>query len=349
MPRRRGKRGKGSITPRAGKFQAQWSRTVNGKRIRQSATFSLKSEAEWWLREASRGSAPDVDLTVAEYLERWLSGKRKLRDSTKALYRSHIETWINPALGNVSITALQPRHVEAFVSKLEQTPSRTGKPLAKSTIRGVLTTLRAALATGVRRRELPDNAAQGVEAPAFQPAPIVPMTHEEAVALIQATEGHWLQPLIRFLLGSSVRIGEALALNQGQVLDGYVRILESKTLVRAVPVSTDAMAALGEAIRQAPRRGKLEPVFFGVGGDRLRRDVVSHALPELLEKAGLQRRTAHGLRHGAATLMLSGGVSMRVVSEQLGHKSERMTRRYAHVIPDLQRQAVGVLDEAVKR
>lgn len=195
MPRRRGQRGKGSITPRAGKYQAQFSRTVNGKRVRKSATFNLRGEAEWWLREAGRGNAPDVDLTVAEYLERWLSGKRKVRSSTLDLYRSHIKTWINPALGGISITALQPRHVEAFVTDLGAKPSRTGKPLAASTVRGVLTTLRAALATGVRRRELPDNAAAGIEAPEHRPEPVVGMTPRNALALIEAVQGHWLEHL----------------------------------------------------------------------------------------------------------------------------------------------------------
>ena len=37
-----------------------------GKRVRRSATFSLEDEAEWWLRQAKRGSIPDVDVTVAE-------------------------------------------------------------------------------------------------------------------------------------------------------------------------------------------------------------------------------------------------------------------------------------------
>jgi len=400
--RRRGKRGNGGLTQRPnGKWQAQWSTTEGGRRVRKTATFALKGDAEWWLRQAKRGEAPDVDLTVGEYLEHWLGGKRKVRASTLALYRSHVETHIVPALGRISITALTPRHVEAFVSELQTKPRQQrrrshgqpgeaqpsdadvsravdvsarrlrsgsaggdkrdrigvaqvavrppGRPLAASTIRGILTTLRAALQTGVRKRELPDNAALGIEAPSFRPPTIVPMTSEEVVGLLAATDGHWLQPLVRFLLGSSLRIGEALALNQADIHAGYVQVWESKTEERPVPVSADGLAALAEAIRLAPRRGPREPVFFGVKGDRLTRSVVSRALPRLLLGAGLQRRTAHQIRHGSATLMLSAGVPMRVIAEQLGHKSERMTRRYAHVTPSLQRLAVDTLDDAVRK
>lgn len=351
MPRKRGQRGSGSIVKRGGKYQAQWSTTEGGRRIRKSATFLLRGDADWWLRQAKRGAVPDVDRTLEEYLERWLAGRRSIRPSTAALYRSHIATHIVPALGHIPLSALQPRHVEAFVAALADMPSRTGRPFSPATIRGILVTLRSALATGVRKRELPDNAAEGVETPVSRPEPVIALTAADALALIEAVRGTWLEYLSRFLLGSGVRIGEAVALNQGDVQSGYVRIRRAKTVPRAVPVSLDAMAALTEAIRLAPRRGAKEPVFYGPkSGDRLTRVVATHALPRLLRKAGLRPLTPHGLRHGTATLMLAAGTPMRVIAEQLGHANPAMTARvYAHVIPEAQRRAVDSLDDAVRR
>ncbi len=53
----------------------------------------------------------------------------------------------------------------------------------------------------------------------------------------------------------------------------------------------------------------------------------------------------HKLRHGAATLMLTGGASMRAIAEQLGHRNPALTARiYAHVIPEAQRAAVDLLE-----
>lgn len=350
MRRKRAKRGTGGITERPnGKYQAQWSTTEGGRRVRRSETFTLRRDAEWWLREAKRGETPNVDLTVGEYLERWLTARRKIRASTAALYRSHVETHIRPALGDVPMTDLQPRHVEAFVSALARKTSRTGRPLGPATIRGILTTLRSALATGVRRRELPDNPAQGIETPEYRPEPVVALTVADARALVDAVRGTWIEQLVRFLLGSGVRIGEAVALNQGDVQPGFVRVKRAKTVARAVPVSGDAMAALVEAVRSAPRNGPREPVFFGPkSGDRLTRVVATHALPRVLERAGLRRLTPHGLRHGTATLMLAAGTPMRVIAEQLGHANPAMTAKvYAHVIPEAQRRAVDILDDAV--
>lgn len=337
MPRRRGRRGGGGITKRPnGKYQAQWSTTEGGKRVRRSETFELKTDAEWWLRQAKRGSIPDVDLTVVEYLEGWLAGKRNIRPSTKALYASHVKVHIVPILGQYGIAELQPRHVERFVDSLDLAPGTVGL---------ILRTLRSALEAGVRRHELPDNPAATVEAPKVHRPPVEAMTDDEADRILSAVEGTWIEHIVRFLMGSGCRIGEACALDQRDVMDGYVSIRRPKTTPRATLVSEDGMAALREAIRLAPRNGPKEPVFFGPKtGDRMTRHPVTLALARILVANGLPRLTAHKLRHGAATRMLSQGHSIKTIAEQLGNTERVVGQTYAHVAPDVARSAVASLD-----
>ena len=48
----------------------------------------------------------------------------------------------------------------------------------------------------------------------------------------------------------------------------------------------------------------------------------------------------HGMRHTCATLLLQAGTPVHVVSERLGHSKVSMTLEvYAHVLPDMQRDA----------
>ena len=351
---KRGRRGAGSITRRDGRYQARWSVTEGGKRVRKSASFHLRNDAEWWLRMASRGAVPDR-VMVAAYLAGWLAGKRSIAASTRAQYRNHIELHISPALGGFMLTALQPKHVQAFVSERERHVSdSTHRPLTARTVQAILTTLRSALEDAVPRL-IPDNPAAKVEAPRVQREPVRAMTRSDAAALIEAVRETWMGPIVRFLLGSGLRIGEAVALNQGDVRDGWVQLRKSKTTLRAVRVSEDGMAALREAIAAAPRIGKGEPVFFGVRAtadghrDRLDRSSLGPALTRRLAEAGLPKMTVHQLRHGTATLMVAAGVHMRVVAEQLGHANASMTARvYSHVAPESTIGAVAVLDEAVK-
>jgi integrase len=54
--------------------------------------------------------------------------------------------------------------------------------------------------------------------------------------------------------------------------------------------------------------------------------------------------TFHGLRHGAATLMLASGVADTVAMRQMGHADTRILSRYQDVVADLQRDAAARMD-----
>ena len=85
----------------------------------------------------------------------------------------------------------------------------------------------------------------------------------------RAVEGwhDWIELPVRLMLGSGMRLGEVVGLDQRDLVLGgtggsFVTVRVTKTRVRAVPVSDDAAAALREALIAAPRRGDDEPVFF---------------------------------------------------------------------------------------
>jgi integrase len=54
--------------------------------------------------------------------------------------------------------------------------------------------------------------------------------------------------------------------------------------------------------------------------------------------------TFHGLRHGAATLMLTGRLPDRVVMDVMGHADTRILRRYQDVVPELRREVAKAMD-----
>jgi integrase len=161
---------------------------------------------------------------------------------------------------------------------------------------------------------------------------------------MEAINGDPLEPLYVLLLGSGLRLGEAVALTWRDIdLEaGFVSVRVSKSRVRATPINEEAAEALRVHRAKTPRYGPDEPVFLGPRTrERLRGSTVSHAFPRLLEKAGLPRMTVHQLRHGHATLLLAQGVPMRVIADQLGHADPGFTARvYSHVVPSMQNAAV---------
>ena len=64
----------------------------------------------------------------------------------------------------------------------------------------------------------------------------------------------------------------------------------------------------------------------------------------VIKAAGVKRIKFHGLRHTRATLLLQARTPVHVVSERLGHSKVEMTLEiYAHVLPDMQREAADTI------
>ena len=75
--------------------------------------------------------------------------------------------------------------------------------------------------------------------------------------------------------------------------------------------------------------------------------VYKHFKP-ILKKAGLPNIRLYDLRHTAAALALTVGVSPKVVSEQLGHTSAAFTLDvYSHVLPHMQDDAAAKVEAAL--
>ena len=75
--------------------------------------------------------------------------------------------------------------------------------------------------------------------------------------------------------------------------------------------------------------------------------VYKHFKP-MLKRAGLPNIRLYELRHTAATLALTVGVSPKVVSEQLGHTSAAFTPDiYSHVLPHMQDDAAAKVEAAL--
>ncbi|MEK0431468.1 MAG: hypothetical protein RL139_1272 [Gemmatimonadota bacterium] len=316
------------------------------KRVKCLTERAARAELEQLRRTYGSGIAP-TSGTLDAYLDAWLAQHRNIADSTKRSYADHVRLHISPLLGGIPVARLRASDVDRLIDDRLGATSRRGRPLSPNTVRRIVTTLHIALQSAVDRGELPVNVAGMVQLPPPAKHLVPAMSGDQANRILEVVSGHWLEPLVALLLGSALRLGEALSLYQGDVHpdDGYVTLRESKTSLRSVRVSPDAADAILEALRAAPRRGPLEPLFFGPRtGKQLTGATVSHALPKLMERAGLPRLTPHALRHGHATLLVAKGVHMRVIAEQLGHRNPALTAKvYAHVLPESQREALELL------
>jgi integrase len=133
-------------------------------------------------RRVRTGQQLDQRRTVAEWLNLWLAGKQRLRDSSTASYAAHIRLYFNPIIGHIRLDRLQVSDVaEVFeaIDELNETidaARQTGDPAIRAKVKGrrpvgpatkhrIRATLRSALNTAIKQRLIDFNPAAVIELP----------------------------------------------------------------------------------------------------------------------------------------------------------------------------------------
>lgn len=106
-----------------------------------------------------------------------------------------------------------------------------------------------------------------------------------------------------------------------------------------------ALDSLGNFQLHAKESGcQAEPdlIFRSRTDSPLKQRNVKREFRRVLEAAGIRPIRLYDLRHTAATLAVAAGVSVKVISDQLGHASISFTLEpYSHVLPSIQDEAAA--------
>ena len=211
---------------------------------------------------------------------------------------------------------------------------------------------------------VPRNVASLAKPPRVRRVEVRALSPIEATGILHAVHGDRLASVVTFALATGVRQGEALALRWQDVqLDaGTARVrhtlqrLSGRSVELAEPKTDRSRrtltlpASVVAMLSEHRSRQKKERLRAGVrwrGAERPD-DPAGYVFTTsigVLAAAGLPRMLFHDLRHGAASLLLAQGVSPRVIQDMLGHSTITTTMSvYAHVIPELQRDAAARMD-----
>jgi integrase len=89
-------------------------------------------------------------------------------------------------------------------------------------------------------------------------------------------------------------------------------------------------------------------IFCQPDGEYYSPDRAGARVAELMRKAGLQGVSLHSLRHSHASILLSKGVPISVVSERLGHADQNITLLiYSHALPADSRAAAKIWNDSM--
>ena len=372
MPSRRSP-GEGSLYYR--KSTGRWycelvlGRDQDGER--QTWRFSDKSKriAIAALQKAQAGKAaaePQARTTwpLSQYLEYWLESVKTTREPRTYIgYRSIVNQYVTPTLGHVRICDVRPQMIQSLYGDLSER-------LSPQTVMHVHRCLHRALEVALRWEMIDRNPCHLVDPPHVPRREQTTLTVDQARMLLGSLEGNPLRGYWTIALTTGMRTSEMagvkwtdLDFEAGrlrvqrtlQLLGGQWTERDTKTHQgRGITLTAIGIAALRDhRVRQAEQRLAAGPrwqdrglVFTNPTGGVLGHWTRRHSWARLLTQTGLPVLRMYDLRHTAASLLASWGVSIAVISEILGHSSAKMTlETYIMSMPTAQTDAMRTMDE----
>lgn len=158
----------------------------------------------------------------------------------------------------------------------------------------------------------------------------------------------FIYPMLLFAAHTGVRRSEILR-SQRSDFDfstQLVRIREKKRSrknaisFRHVPMSP----LLSSTMHEWLHHNNSPTVFSWPTGEGLTRDEAHRHFKTTLRKTTWSDvRGFHVFRHSFASNLACNGIDQRLIDEWMGHQTEEMRRRYRHLFPDQQRQAIDLV------
>ncbi len=309
---------------------------------------------------------PPTRLTLGDFLDQWMATSQdEWKPKTVVGYQSLIDNYWGPELGHIKLQRLTPAMIASCYSRWSSERNVTG-----GTLLNVHRVLHRALKVAVLWGYLPNNPADRVEPPKARRKRPKLWTPDEARHFLNGTtESRW-HVMWSVLLGTGCRVGEALGLRWGDIdfnagtmtIERAVSYPRSSTPVIVRPKSEAGIRSIQltgqtvEALRrwkvqqakeQLRHRGEWaadESVVTVATGRQPTPTQVRTAFNRECRELSLPKARLHDMRHLSASLLLSEGVPLPVVSARLGHSTPAITAAiYSHALGDEDALAAAAL------
>ena len=310
---------------------------------------------------------PKPGILLADWLDLWYQGYKKpnIRPNTQMSYERRIYQHIIPALGGIPLDKLTTGDIQGFYTDLKKNGRllRTelyGEGLSDQTVRGIHTTLHAALDRAVEEKLLFRNPADNCKLPSAKAREMQVLTPEEIQRLLIQAREDGCYELLLLELSTGLRRGEICALKwddlnlktgtlkverQVHRVNGELVVSQPKTKAsnRSIILPPPVLAVLKAYKKSATTQWMFpSPVKEDSPQDPT---AVRKRLSTILKRAECKHIRFHDLRHTFATASLEHGMDVKTLSTIIGHVSSSTTLNiYAHVTDEMQRTAAAKID-----
>ncbi|MFZ5650122.1 MAG: tyrosine-type recombinase/integrase [Bacillota bacterium] len=321
----------------------------NSKRGQES-----KRKMNQFIEKIEAGDYSDVKkVTVEGWLKKYLEVYcSKRAQTTIDGYRIYIEKHIIPAIGNLKLASLKPIHIQQFYNAEQEKGYKNKTILQEHHI--LHRAFKKAIVDGLMSK----NPCDGVDAPSPEDYKPTIYTEKQFTALLNKLKGHPMEAIILLAGMCGLRRGELLGLTWEDIdLDKGIMYVTKNTVATSIgnitkdPKSRPGTRKIAIPSIIIPRLKRLRGIgrlYLRPDGKEYNPGSVSTRFKDFLKRNNLPHIRLHDLRHFNGTMMLRHGVSEREASARLGHSDLLMTKKYEHVLEDMDRESANKLNNILQ-
>ena len=334
---------------------------ITGKRKQtQKRGFETKREAVAWEHEMMLKSQAKLDMTFGSFYEIYEADKAsRLKQSTWETKSHIIRTKILPYFADRKIDEIEVRDVIAWQNELLAVFKDEGKEekYSQDYLRTIQAQLTAIFAHAVKYYNLPKNPSSlagtiGREVPKEMQF----WTKEEylkfAEEMMDKPRSYYAFELLYW---TGIRSGELLALTPGDFDFGKQTLRINKTFHRSKgkDIITTAKTVKSNRIITLPpflcdEIKDYLGMFYEIGeSERMfsfTKSYLGHEMERGCKASGMKKIRIHDLRHSHVSLLINMGFSALAIGNRVGHETEKITYRYAHLFPAVQNEMAEKLE-----
>ncbi len=315
--------------------------------------FKTKKEALEWESRFKTSVHPDMNMTVAEFMEVYFKDKAgELKERSIKNKRYMMEAHLIPYFGQRPMNSIRPSDLIQWQNVMRE------KGYSQTYLRMIQNQITALFTHATNIYDLTNNPCKKVKKMGKPDADRIDFwtkeEYDKFIATFEKNDKYYV--LFEVLFWTGCREGEALALTKADIDFYKDQIHINKTYYR-----TDRRDIITEPKTEQSIRTIDIPAFlkeeikgyvdrlYGLPDDARLFPVVAEAVQHMLknhsELAGVKRIRVHSLRHSHVAYLIHQGVDPLIIKERLGHRDIKITlNTYGHLYPSQQKRVAEMLN-----
>ncbi len=289
------------------------------------------------IRRRKKVVLTDNDLLVKDLMDEFITEKRADGRSEKTLesYRGSFDKYLNYFGENMKVGEITRSSVyqyKGYLVNLEE--------LSIQSVNHYLREIRAFIYWCIDRTYIVEDNIK-IELVKGQEEVIEVYTDEELEKLLRKPHNNesfamWRDwAVVNWILGTGNRVGTIINVKIGDVHFGRKEILiraQKNKKPSVIPLSTKLSSVLKTYIKKClENEGDETYLFCNIYGEQLTGNALKHSLIVYNRKRGVERTSAHALRHTFAKQWVVNGGDVFRLQKLLGHSTLEMTRHYVNL------------------